>query len=110
MKAFDLEKLAHREGGEYVLGMKDLHSQACYLIYGILAPGEGERLIRPGSGYEEILCAVGGPLLIRGKTGETRLESGNAVQVQEDDSFMVSNPADREIVYIIAGGRTNPRE
>ncbi len=105
MKVFDLNKLAHREGGEYVLGMKDLHSQACYLIYGLLAAKEGERLIRPGEGYEEILCAVGGPLLIHAPKGETTLEKGTAVHVKADDSFIISNPGDQEIIYIIAGGR-----
>ncbi|MBI5251040.1 MAG: hypothetical protein HY912_16240 [Desulfomonile tiedjei] len=106
MKAFDLEELAHREGGEYVLGMKDLHSQACYLIFGILTPGEAERLVRPGAGHEEILCAVGGPLLIHTQKGEIRLERGSAVHVREDQSFMISNPGDKEIVYIISGGNS----
>src|SRR5512143_2666260 len=108
MKAFDLEKLAHREGGEYVLGAKDLHSHACYLIYGLLSPEENDRLIRPGAGYEEILCAVTGPLLMRTRQGDMLLERGHAVHIKEDESFMISNPADGAVVYVISGGKSAP--
>jgi hypothetical protein len=106
MKAFYLEKLALSEGGEYVLGKKDLHSQACYMIYGVIEPGAAERVIRPGIGYEEILCAVGGALLIRTPKEEIRLERGTAIHVREDESFMIANPGNEETIYIIAGGRS----
>jgi hypothetical protein len=108
VKSFDLADLAADGGGEYVLGAKDLHSEACYLIYGTLLPGESGRLIRPGPGYEEILCAVTGPLLMQSFRGEEQLKKGHALHVQEAQSFSIANPSDFSVVYILAGGRSAP--
>ena len=104
MKLFDLRELATASGGEYVLGKKDLHTDACYLVYGTLQPGETDRLIRPGEGYEEILCAVDGEAMILGRQGEILLKPGHAVHVTEHEWFHVSNQSDRPVVYVIAGG------
>ena len=46
MKFFNVKRLAKEQGGEYVLGMKDLHTHACYLIFGTLAPDERDRLVK----------------------------------------------------------------
>ncbi len=108
MKSFNLEKAAAAGGGEYVLGMKDLHTHACYMIYGSLQPNQGDRLVRPGEGHEEILCAVGGPLLLHTDSGDVRLEKGHAVHVKEEESFHISNPSNRPVVYILAGGHARP--
>jgi hypothetical protein len=105
VKLFDLRTLASTEGGEYVLGAKDLHIQTCYLIYGYLEGGEGQRLLRPGESHDEILCAVDGPITMHTTRGEITLPAGHAVHVREDDSFFVSNPLDRPVIYIVAGGR-----
>jgi hypothetical protein len=104
VKIYDLEKLSTLFGGEYVLGTKDLHSRACYLVYGALNPGEGDRLIRPGEGYEEILCVVAGSVVVHSLTGNFELNSGHAVHVKQDDQFFISNPSDTRAVYVIAGG------
>jgi uncharacterized cupin superfamily protein len=106
MKSFDVAKLAADQGGEYVLGMKDLHTHACYLVYGILRPGEEKRVVRPGQGHEEILCAVDGDLSVQTRTGDVRLERGHAVHVKEDESFFISNPSDKPVVYLLAGGHS----
>ena len=108
MRSFDLPRLASEEGGEYVLGAKDLHTHACYMIYGILDAGEGDRLVRPGEGHEEILCAMDGPVLLHRPSGDVRLEPGHAVHVTEDESYTMSNPSDRPVVYIMAGGHGRP--
>jgi hypothetical protein len=108
VRSFDLEKLAGMEGGEYVLGMKDLNTHACYMIYGILHPDEKDRIIRPGEGHEEILCAADGPLLMHTRKGEIVLQRGHAVHIKEEESFNISNPTDREVVYVIAGGHCRP--
>jgi hypothetical protein len=105
VKLFDLRALASTEGGEYVLGAKDLHIQSCYLIYGYLESGEGRRLIKPGETHDEILCAIDGPILMHTTHGPVTLPAGHAVHVKKDESFFVSNPLDRPVVYIIAGGR-----
>ncbi len=104
MRSFNLEKLAAEFGGEYVLGMKDLQTHACYMIYGILQPGERDRLVRPGEGHEEILCAVDGALTIHADSGEMTLERCHAVHITEDRSFHISNPSDLPVLYIMAGG------
>jgi uncharacterized cupin superfamily protein len=105
MKLFALDRLASSEGGEYVLGAKDLHTQTCYMIYGILQPGETDRLVKPGEGHEEILCAVTGTLMLHTAAGAAPLHAGCAVHVKEDESFHLSNPSDQPLVYIMAGGR-----
>lgn len=108
MRSFDLKQRASTQGGEYVLGMKDLYSQACYLIYGILDVGEGNRLVQPGDGHEEILCAVDGPLVLKKAGREEVLEMAHAIQVKENESFFISNPSDRPVVYVMAGGHCRP--
>ena len=108
MKLFDLRTLASTEGGEYVLGAKDLHVQTCYLIYGYLGGGEDRRLIKPGESHDEILCAVDGPIMMHTTRGEITLPLGHAVHVKEDESFFVSNPSAQPVIYIIAGGRRQP--
>jgi hypothetical protein len=106
VKSFDLESMASAFGGEYVLGMKDLHSDACYLIYGRLEQGEGGRLIRPGPGHEEILCAVDGPLTVHTDCGDMVLQRGSAIHINQEESFSISNPSNTSVVYILAGGMT----
>jgi ethanolamine utilization protein EutQ (cupin superfamily) len=107
VKCIDVAALASSQGGEYVLGDKDLHTQTCYLVYGRLEAHEGNRLIRPGTAYEEILCVVHGRLLIHTNRGDVTLPEGNAVYVRENESFLVSNPNDEPSVYVVAGGRRN---
>lgn len=109
MKCFDLATLALTQGGEYVLGEKDLHSRACYFVYGRLEAREKNRLVRPGAGYEEILCAVDGPLLMHTSHGDVVLPEGHAVHVKENESFPLSNPSDKSVTYVMAGGlRSRP--
>lgn len=105
MKTFDLGRLVRVYGGEYTLGAKDLHSQACYLVYGILEAGELHRPLRPGKGYEEIFCPLDGSVLLQTKSEELLLQSGRAIHLQQNDSLLMSNPSDRAIRYIMAGGK-----
>ncbi len=107
MKSFDLAKMAAAQGGEYVLAAKDLHTEACYLVYGLLKPGEGDRLIQPGKGYEEILCAITGALVMKFSRGEVILEQGHGVHINSADSFYISNRNNNTILYVIAGGRSD---
>ncbi len=108
MKHYNVKKSACEQGGEYVLGMKDLHTHACYLIYGVMEPGESGRIVKPGDGHEEILCAVTGPLVIHGEKGESVLEEGHAVHVKESEQFTISNPSETAVVYLMAGGHCRP--
>ncbi len=109
MRTFDIATLATTQGGEYVLGMKDLETHACYMIYGIMQPGEGQRLVTPGDAHEEILCAVDGDLVIQSEKGEFALRRGHAVHIKEDASFFLMNPStDKTVIYIAAGGHCRP--
>ncbi len=59
MKIFDVKNMAvDAKFGEYIVGYKETGSHACYLIYGILKPGEKDRLVKPGKGHEEIILAM----------------------------------------------------
>jgi hypothetical protein len=110
MKLFNVNRLAKEQGGEYVLGMKDLHSHACYMIFGTLSPGEDNRLVKPGEGHEEILLAVDGRLIIESEKGKTVLESGHATHVKEDEAFFISNPSEKTVLYVMAGGHSSPHD
>jgi len=109
MRTFDLDLYARYFGGEYVLGRKDLHSEACYLVYGLLKGGETDRIVKPGLGYEEILFAAVGALVVHSEEGELVLGEHHALHLRETDSVRVSNPSDNSAIYIIAGGKTTPR-
>ncbi|HTY22700.1 MAG TPA: hypothetical protein VMC85_06195 [Desulfomonilaceae bacterium] len=110
MKSFDVARLAAAQGGEYVLGARDLHSQACYLIYGSLQPGEGGRLVRPGEGYEEILCAVSGSLMMDTSRGEVTLKEGHALHIGPSETIYIANQNNQPVVYVIAGGRSGSHQ
>ncbi|MDA8408634.1 MAG: hypothetical protein M0T73_17465 [Deltaproteobacteria bacterium] len=108
MKLYNINKFAKEQGGEYVLGMKDLHTHACYLIYGTLEPREDSRLVKPGDGHEEILLAVDGRLIIESEKGKTVLEPGHATHVKEEEAFFISNPSEKTVIYVLAGGHSQP--
>jgi hypothetical protein len=104
MSKYPLRRLAQEAGGEYVLGMKDLHTHACYLIYGELGPGEQGRKICPGDGHEEILLAVSGELRLHRDGIPDVLAEGEAVHLKEAENFLISNPAATVARYVLAGG------
>jgi len=92
--------------GEYIFGVDDTGSHACYMIYGILKPGEKKRLIRPGKGHEEMILAMKGNLEVTGHVNG-HLEEGSAIHVAGDVSSFLENPGSTESVYIIAGGHSD---
>ena len=106
MKKFELRNRASlSENGEYVFGAADTGSHACYMIYGILKPGEKERLLRPGKGHEEMVLAMKGDLEVSGQVSG-RLEEGRVFHMAGDVSSFFENPGETEAVYIIAGGHS----
>ena len=84
MKVHPLRKLCQGASGEYVLGLKDLNTHACYMIYGELDPREQGREVRPGQGHEEILLAVVGDLKISAPQFNGLLKEGFAMHFRED--------------------------
>ncbi len=106
MKKVEVRKRAlSSEGGEYILGLEDTGSHACYMIYGILKPGEKGRLIKPGAGHEEIVLAVKENLELSGAFSG-RLEEGDAFHVVGDAAIFLENNGSSEAVYVIAGGHS----
>jgi mannose-6-phosphate isomerase-like protein (cupin superfamily) len=107
MKRFELASRAAVEGGETVLGSKDLGTHACYLLYGVLRPGESARELRPGPGHEEIFFVI---------EGEMRLErGGEAVIVAAGEAFHLDGEArwfalaegNSPVRYVAAGGHAS---
>lgn len=104
MRAFDLKgRAASASEGEYVLGAKDTGSHACYMIYGLLRPGEEGRSVKPGRGHEELVLSVKGDIKVRGARNGI-MKEGSAFHITGEDECFLSNASEDEAVYIIAGG------
>ncbi len=107
LKVYDLAGRAPREGGETVLGLKDLGTHACYLLYGILAPGEPARVLRPGPGHEEIILCLSGSLQLEGMGQSLSLQAGQAVHLKGEDTFEATCAGPLEARYAAAGGHSD---
>jgi hypothetical protein len=99
------EKAAASEDGEYVFGAQDTGSHACYMIYGILRPGEKKRVLKPGRGHEEMIVSVNAELHLRGDCSG-KLPAGSALHLVGEESAFLENPSSEEALYIIAGGHS----
>ncbi len=106
MNIIDLRERALISGaGEGVFGYKDTGSHACYLIYGILKPGEKGRLINPGKGHEEIILVAKGSLNVSGFC-EGTLREGSAFYLAGENECYLENTGTTDAVYVIAGGHS----
>lgn len=108
MKLFEV--VSNVEGsGEYVLGSRETGSQACYLIYGVLKPGEKGRVLSPGKGYEEIVLVIAGELQLSGHYTGT-IKQGQAVHLEGEQSCRAENPGMINAVYVISGGHSESEQ
>jgi hypothetical protein len=106
MKIFDVKNKAQNlENKEYILGFEETGSHACYMIYGILMPGEKGRLIKPGKGHEEIVLAMKGDIKVTGHYSGI-LKEGTAFHIAGDRECFLENEAANDAIYIIAGGHS----
>lgn len=106
VKKIDLKQRAADSNGEYVFGAEDTGSHACYLIYGVLKPGEKGRVARPGKGHEEMLLAVHGTIELSGHmTG--RLAAGEAIHLSGEQTCHLVNRGSADAVYVLAGGHSD---
>ena len=110
MKLYNVSDLALNNKGEYVLGSADLHTHACYFIYGILKKGDKGRLIKPGKGHEEIVCLVSGEVKFMRDKESFILKPGQAFYLKGDETYMVENNGNNDAVYVIAGGHSEGHE
>ncbi len=106
MRAFDLDNPASLCGEDCVLGMRNLYAHSWHISYGTLRSREGGRLILVGDSHEEILCAATGPLEIQTSGDEMILDRGRATHASHDGSFLISNPSERSVIYLVAGARS----
>ena len=106
LKTYDCLMRAKAEGGETVLGSKELGTEACYLIYGILEPGQKGRVLNPGPGHEEIIVLVAGVATLVGPDGPQNLKLGEAFYLKGDVSYTLENHQKMPAVYIAAGGHS----
>ncbi len=104
IKVFDLAGRVFREGGETVLGLKDLDTHACYMLYGVLNPGDPPRLLRPGLGHEEIFLVVSGSIKVEGPGGFQTLQPGQAVYLKDEETLSATAAGPGEARYVAAGG------
>lgn len=104
IKVFDLAGRVLREGGETVLGLKDLGTHACYMIHGVLTPGDPPRLLRPGPGHEEIVLVISGSVKMEGDSGFQTLQPGQAVYLKGEESLNATAVGESEARYVAAGG------
>jgi len=104
MKIYDVFGKAG-ESGEQILGSRDTGSHACYLIYGVLKPGEKGRELSPGKGHEELVLVIAGDLQLSGHYTGT-LRQGQAVHLQGEQSCHVANPGTLNVIYVISGGHS----
>ncbi|MCB2227369.1 MAG: hypothetical protein KQH53_11885 [Desulfarculaceae bacterium] len=110
IKIWDLEGRVLREGGETVLGLKDLQTHACYMLYGVLEPGGEPRVLKPGEGHEEIILAISGAININGPDGELTLRPGQAVYLKGAETWQATCAGEAEARYVAAGGHTPGEE
>lgn len=107
MKLFGVAEKV-QDSGEYILGVRETGSHACYLVYGVLKPGEKGRELKPGHGHEEIVLALIGDLRLTGHpTG--MLKQGQALHLTGEESVIVENPGNSQAYYVIAGGHSGHR-
>jgi len=106
MKTFDVKGHAAAHDGEFVLGVKDTGTHACYMIYGTLEPGAEGRLIKPGKGHEEIVVAVKGDIEVTGAMSGT-LKEGQAFHIAGESECLLHTKSAQTAVYVAAGGHTS---
>ncbi|MCB9797218.1 MAG: hypothetical protein H6741_31405 [Alphaproteobacteria bacterium] len=95
--------------GEYILGVADTQTHACYMIYGKLQPGESQRLLKAGAGHEELVLSLNADLVLTGYFDGV-LPAGQAILIQGEQTSFVSNPSDQVAEYVVAGGHTPGRD
>ena len=105
-RTFDLPARALRQGGETVLGLEDLGTHACYMIYGVIEPDGEPRVLKPGSGHEEIILVLSGVMEIRSGEQSQTLQPGQAIYLKGEETWLASAPGPLETRYVAAGGHS----
>lgn len=105
MKLIELKETLYRPG-EYLVGVAQTHSHACYLIYGTLNPGE-ERELSPGAGHEEIFCLIHGELVVSEGDDEQGVKQGQCFHLAGEVKVILKNNLGETAIYVLAGGHSS---
>jgi len=105
MKIINLNETVFRPG-EFIVGADQTGSHACYLLYGILKPGE-TRALSPGHGHEEIFCCLEGEVIAKADSDENPVKKGQCFHMKGEDSLSISNECPNPVVYVLAGGHSD---
>jgi hypothetical protein len=106
MNTFDLKNHAlTSESGESIFGLEHTGSHVCYMIYGVVKPGQEKRVIKPGKGHEEMVLAIKGNFEISGRISG-QLKEGCAFHVGGEDTVYLQNTETADACYVIAGGHS----
>jgi uncharacterized cupin superfamily protein len=105
-KVFNVVPEPDHPEGELVLGLKQLDTHACYLIYGVLEPGQTGRKVLPGPGHEEICLVAAGEVEVNVAGEAYAVPAGHAFHLKGEETVVLDNPGTERAVYVIAGGHT----
>jgi len=106
MKIFKLPKLADSASdGSFRLGKEELGSDAVYMLYTRLRPGEGPKKIVPAGGAEEIIFVMKGNLRVKSSKADFLVGPGEAFHSKGAASLLMENIGADDAVFISAGGR-----
>ncbi|MBU0514951.1 MAG: cupin domain-containing protein [Proteobacteria bacterium] len=106
LKVFNVVPGPDNPDGELILGRKQLETHACYLIYGVIEPGQTGRPVKPGVGHEEICLLARGEVEVVVDHDRYPLAAGHAFHLRGEESVTLENPGQEPAVYVIAGGHT----
>ena len=106
MRMFEVRNSAiQSKKGEFLVGFQETGSHACYMIYGVLKPGDKARSVKPGPGHEEIVLAMKGDLEVTGFYSGG-LKEGFALHLAGDQECILENRGESDAEYIISGGHS----
>lgn len=110
MKIFKLPKLADSASdGSFRLGTEELGSDAIYMLYTRLRPGEGPKKFTPPAGAEEIIFVMNGNLRVKCSKMDFLVGPGEAFHSKGAASFQMENIGADDAVFISAGGRAGAK-
>jgi uncharacterized cupin superfamily protein len=106
MKIFKLPKLAESAAdGSFCLGSNELGSNAVYMLYSRLRPGDAPKKISPAEGTEEIIFVIKGNIRVKCAKMDFLVGPGEAFHSKECAAFHMENIGSDDAVFISAGGR-----
>lgn len=106
MKIFKLPKLAESAAdGSFCLGSHELDSNAVYMLYSRLRPGDAPRKVTHADGSEEIIFVVKGNIRVKCGKMDFLVGPGEAFHSKECAPFQLENIGSDDAVFIAAGGR-----